>query len=115
MRSASNMDRMLKIEAGAYYDCVMPEDVEALWGPVPLRRLPEGQENKCKAVTHGILDSTGQKLFSVYLVHSLPLEMSVVQLFVRDKMAVVGHLVGKETVNVKHSHFARDVSNVFHF
>ncbi len=49
----SGADRPLVIEAGAYYDCVMPEDAEALWGPVPLRRLPEGEENNCKAVTHG--------------------------------------------------------------
>ncbi len=45
-----------------------------------------------------ILDSTGKKLFTVYLVHSLPLEMSAVQLFVGARMAVVAHLVGADTV-----------------
>ncbi len=49
----ANLDRALTIQAGSYYDCVMPEDAEALWGPVPLRRLPDGVENTCKAVTHG--------------------------------------------------------------
>ncbi len=47
------MDRILRVEPGAYYDCVIPEDSHKLWGPVPLGRLPTGvEENKCKAVTH---------------------------------------------------------------
>ena len=33
----------------------MPEQIEALWGPVPLGRLPPGIDNKCKAVTHRYL------------------------------------------------------------
>ena len=41
------------IEAGSFYDCVIPEDVESLWGPIPLQRLPKGVSNKCRAVTHG--------------------------------------------------------------
>ena len=40
----------------------------------------------------------GTKLFSVYLIHSLPLEMSAIQTFVGDKMAVVAHLVGPDTI-----------------
>ncbi len=44
------------------------------------------------------MDRTHQKLFSVYLIHSLALQMSVVQLFIGDQMAVVAHLVGEDTV-----------------
>lgn len=33
---------------------------------------------------------------TVYLIHSLPLLMSAVQIFCGDKMAVVAHLVGLE-------------------
>ena len=40
----------------------------------------------------------GTKLFSVYLIHSLPLEMSAIQLFVGERMAVVAHLVGPDTL-----------------
>ena len=42
----------LAIVPGSFYDAVMPENVESMWGPVPMRRLPEGQENECKAVVH---------------------------------------------------------------
>jgi hypothetical protein len=44
--------KKLSIKPGSYYDCVMPENVQSLWGPVPLKRLPEGVDNACKAVTH---------------------------------------------------------------
>ena len=40
------------IEAGTYYDCIMPENIESMWGPVPLKKLPDGVDNECKAVTH---------------------------------------------------------------
>ena len=40
------------IDPGTFYDCIMPEQVEALWGPIPLGRLPPGMDNECKAVTH---------------------------------------------------------------
>ena len=45
-----------------------------------------------------VKDMEGTKLFSVYLIHSLPLEMSAIQTFVGDKMAVVAHLVGPDTI-----------------
>ena len=47
---ARNME--LGIQRGAFYETVMPETVESMWGPVPLRRLPENEENKCQAVSH---------------------------------------------------------------
>ena len=42
----------IAIEAGAFYDCVIPQEVESMWGPIPIETLPEGIDNKCKAVTH---------------------------------------------------------------
>ena len=30
------------IEAGSFYECTIPESVEALWGPIPLETLPSG-------------------------------------------------------------------------
>ena len=41
---------------------------------------------------------TEKKLMSVYLIHSLPLKMSAIQIFVGDKMACVSHLVGEDTI-----------------
>ena len=75
----------------------MPEQIESLWGPIPLGRLPPGTDNVCKVVTHSVLVHD-QKKFTAYLIHCLPLKMSAIQLFVGDKMAVVAHLVGQETI-----------------
>ena len=44
--------KKLSIKPGSFYDCVIPENVESLWGPVPLKRLPDNVDNKCRAVTH---------------------------------------------------------------
>ena len=67
------------IQEGSFYNCIMPgvsnwsvhwkdlyslfsklpnesftsENVESLWGPIPLPRLPPGVDNTCRAVTHG--------------------------------------------------------------
>ena len=46
-------DVKFSVAAGAFYDCIIPEQVESLWGPIPLQRLPAGVDNKCRAVTHG--------------------------------------------------------------
>ena len=32
---------------------LVAENVESLWGPIPLARLPPGVDNTCRAVTHG--------------------------------------------------------------
>lgn len=42
----------LKLEPGHFELAVIPEDNEALWGPVPLPRLPEGVEHSCSVATH---------------------------------------------------------------
>ena len=42
------------IEPGQYSDCIIPTEVEELWGPMPLKRLPDGVDNTCLAVTHRI-------------------------------------------------------------
>ena len=52
VKSGEMRDTALGILAGTFYDSVMPENVESMWGPVPMRKLPEGKENKCKAVVH---------------------------------------------------------------
>ena len=43
-----------------------------------------------------ILNSNGERPLTAYLIHSIPLQQSAVQLFVGDKMTVVAHLVGLE-------------------
>ena len=45
-----------------------------------------------------VVDASGKKLFSAYLLHSLPCEMSAIQLFHGNRMAVVSHLVSSDTI-----------------
>lgn len=47
----------------------------------------------CRLVNH-----TGAVTFTCRIIHSLPLLMSVVQVFYHDKMAAVAHLVGTDTL-----------------
>lgn len=42
----------LKLKAGVFSNVVMPETVESMWGPVPLRRLPQGAVNHCTVANH---------------------------------------------------------------
>lgn len=37
---------------GTYEECVMPEQIAQLWGPVPLPRLPPGVSNTCSVASH---------------------------------------------------------------
>jgi len=52
-RLGAPVESKFRIQPGSFYDCVIPEDVESLWGPIPLQKLPRGVSNKCRAVTHG--------------------------------------------------------------
>ena len=48
------------------------------------------------AINFRILNSNGEKPLTAYLIHSIPLQQSAVQIFAGDKMSVVAHLVGLE-------------------
>lgn len=52
MSAIERSELLLSIETGAFLECVMPENVEQLWGPIPLPSLPEGQSADCIAATH---------------------------------------------------------------
>ena len=91
-------DTVFGIKPGTFYDSIIPETVQSLWGPIPLEKLPDGVDNSCRAVTHDIVNGMEQKMMSVYLIHSLPLVLSAVQVFVGSQMAVVAHTVGPDTV-----------------
>ena len=43
-----------------------------------------------------LINNNGFRCMTAYLIHSLPLLMSTVQVFCKDQMAVVAHLVGLE-------------------
>ena len=50
--SGAKEPTVLGVMPGTFYDTVMPETAETMWGPVPLARLPQGQANSCKAVVN---------------------------------------------------------------
>ncbi len=52
-RLGTPAESRFRIQPGSFYECVIPEDVEKLWGPIPMQKLPTGVSNKCRAVTHG--------------------------------------------------------------
>ena len=45
-----------------------------------------------------ILNSNGERPLTAYLIHSIPLQQSAVQIFAGDAMTVVAHLVGLEQI-----------------
>ena len=45
-------DAVLQLEPGTYETAVIPENIQTLWGPIALERLPRGKDNQCKVATH---------------------------------------------------------------
>ena len=45
-------DLRYAFDRGSFEECIIPEFIEDLWGPVPLPRLPQGQDNKCSVANH---------------------------------------------------------------
>ncbi|ESO91289.1 hypothetical protein LOTGIDRAFT_153720 [Lottia gigantea] len=86
----------LRLNCGEYQDCIMPETVEQLWGPIPLPRLPPGLDNNCSVASHRLLNHAGEVAYTCRIIHSLPLLMSAIHVFYRDKMAAVAHLIASD-------------------
>ena len=73
-------DASFKIEPVQFSDCIIPSEIEELWGPIPMEKLPDGVDNTCLAVTHKICGNyESRKPVNVHILHSLPLCMSAVQ------------------------------------
>ena len=43
---------IFRLELGHFEDCVMPEHVEQMWGPLTMRKLPAGVDNSCSVASH---------------------------------------------------------------
>ena len=50
------------------------------------------------SINFSILNANGERPLTAYLIHSIPLLQSAVQIFAGDKMTVVAHLVGLEQI-----------------
>ena len=46
---------VMKLEPGSFLTYTIPEDIEQLWGPVPLRTLPLDVPNKCYVASHRLV------------------------------------------------------------
>ena len=42
----------LTVGEGVYETATIPENIQSLWGPVSIERLPEGKDNHCKVASH---------------------------------------------------------------
>ena len=71
---------VFNIEPGKFSECVIPTEIEKLWGPLPIERLPDGLDTRCLAVTHKLIRSSQmEKSVTVRILHSVPLCMSAIQ------------------------------------
>jgi hypothetical protein len=43
---------LLTIQKGDYQFATVPENIQELWGPVSLERLPQGIDNRCQVASH---------------------------------------------------------------
>ena len=43
---------LLFLEQGKYENATIPENIQTLWGPVALERLPPGKDNHCQVASH---------------------------------------------------------------
>ena len=57
-----------------------------------------GSDIKKCSTNFSILNANGERPLTAYLIHSIPLLQSAVQIFAGDKMTVVAHLVGLEQI-----------------
>ncbi|XP_062595777.1 uncharacterized protein LOC134257152 [Saccostrea cucullata] len=98
IKITESRDCALKLEAGNFEMAIIPEHNEDLWGPMPLPRLPEGVDNSCSVANHRIRNADGEVMFTARVIHSLPLMTSVVHVYYHDKLNVVCHLIGPDTL-----------------
>lgn len=43
---------VLSLIMGQYETCIMPENIQQMWGPIPLPTLPPGVDNTCSVASH---------------------------------------------------------------
>jgi len=89
---------ILTLKPGGFEDAIIPENVEAMWGPIQLPSLPTDVPNKCIVASHSLFNHVDKLKFTCRVIHSLPLNMSVVQVYYADKLVSVAHLVGGGTL-----------------
>lgn len=52
IHAAQQSKAVFQMEPGHYETANIPEDIEQMWGPVPLQKLPPGTDNTCNVASH---------------------------------------------------------------
>ncbi|KAF6031443.1 hypothetical protein EB796_010252 [Bugula neritina] len=89
---------VLKLQAGLFSNVVMPETVESLWGPVLWEDFRQELLITAQLLITSCWYQEWTAMFTVRVVHCQPLLMSCVQVFLRDQMMAVSHLVGTDQI-----------------
>ena len=85
----------------------MPDEIGALWGPIPLDYAPPHADRTCTVIQLRLVDRTevnkhmlkaAENRITARILHSLSLGMSAVHVFVDGKMVVMAHTVGESTI-----------------
>ncbi|XP_045164643.2 uncharacterized protein LOC123528744 [Mercenaria mercenaria] len=87
---------LLALKQGNYETTVTPTNFQQFFGSAELKRLSQAIDNRCDVATHRLKDTLGNVDFSVRTMHCQLLMMSVIQVYYRDKMSVIGHLVSSD-------------------
>ncbi|XP_045187309.2 uncharacterized protein LOC123545092 [Mercenaria mercenaria] len=88
---------VLGLEKGKYETVIIPDDIQQLFGPIALETRPVSASIVCKAATHRLKTMiSGTSVFTVRVIHSQPMIMSVIQVFCKDKMVAVAHLIASD-------------------
>ncbi|ELT88483.1 hypothetical protein CAPTEDRAFT_202493 [Capitella teleta] len=87
---------MLSLQSGPFQSCTIPENAEKLWGPIPLPKRPVDNTNTCNVASHRLFNHAQQLMFTIRVIHSIPLMMSAVQVYHLDQMISVAHLIGTD-------------------
>ena len=83
----------LELVQGIFSTLQVPDDSESLFGPMPIYSFEEESADKtCHVATHRLAHRDGTKQLTVKIIHSLPMLVSAVQIFVDDKMCFLAHL-----------------------
>ncbi|KAJ8316853.1 hypothetical protein KUTeg_004757 [Tegillarca granosa] len=96
---------VFQIEPGQYNTANVPENIEQMWGPVPLQKLPPNTENTCNVASHSIRYFYAAffllVMFMVYLFYSLKVYY---QEFNSMKQFAKKYIVGIEKNVKRHSY-----------
>ncbi|XP_062595714.1 uncharacterized protein LOC134257087 [Saccostrea cucullata] len=98
IKITESRDCSLMLEAGNFETAIIPENNEDPWGLIPFPRLPEGVDNSCYVANHRIRNTDGEVMFTAREIHSLSLMTSVVHVFYLDKLSVICHMIGPDTL-----------------